>query len=57
MLINSFSGGIYTVCPMALNLPCGSEVRPRPVDEVDWEVEKVKLGDQGWWVEKGKDGE
>ena len=42
---------------MALNLPCGSEIRPRPGDEVDWEVEKVKLGDQGWWVEKGKDGE
>ena len=55
--VSSKHRGIYTVCPMALNLPCGSQSRPRPGDEVDWEVEKVKLGDQGWWVEKGKDGD
>ena len=42
---------------MPLNLPCGSQSRPRPGDDVNWEAEKVKLGDKGWWVEKGKDGD
>ena len=54
--VSSRHRGIYTVCPMAQNVPCGSEARP-VVDEVDWEVEKGKLEDQAWWVEKGKDGE
>ena len=50
--------GIYTVCPSAVNLPCGSQSRPRPVDGLSWESERVKLEDKTWWVdEEGNHGE
>ena len=56
--VSSKHRGIYTVCPLAFNLPCGSQSRPRPVDDLSWESEKLKLEDKGWWVdEEGNHGE
>ena len=56
--VGSKHRGIYTVCPLAVNLPCGSQSRPRPVDGLSWESERVKLEDKTWWVdEEGNHGE
>ena len=55
--VSSKHRGIYTVCPQALKLPCGSQSRPRPVDDVSWEAEQLKLEDKSWWVDEGKNGE
>ena len=49
--------GIYTVCPEAGNLPCGSQARGS-VDGSSWEAERAKLGDKSWWADgKGEGGE
>ena len=49
--------GIYTVCPDAGNLPCGSQARGS-VDGSSWETERVKLGDKSWWADgEGNGGE